>query len=180
MLIASQKKRENIAEYLLYMWQVEDIIRGYGLDIDQIRTHIVDRFEQPDEVKEQIATWYEELIAMMRLEGVEQQGHLQINKNVVIDLTDLHLRLLQSTKQAFYTAAFYKALPHIVELRAKAGEQKVGELETAFSALYGFLLLRLQGKAVSEATLQALKPLQNLLMILADRYNAEKREELEL
>ena len=34
MIIASQKKKENIAEYLLYMWQIEDIIRAYGLDID--------------------------------------------------------------------------------------------------------------------------------------------------
>ncbi len=37
MIIASQKKKENIAEYLLYMWQIEDIIRAYGLDIDQIQ-----------------------------------------------------------------------------------------------------------------------------------------------
>lgn len=42
MIIASQKKKENIAEYLLYMWQIEDIIRAYGLDIDQIQKHIID------------------------------------------------------------------------------------------------------------------------------------------
>ena len=41
MIIASQKKKENIAEYLLYMWQIEDIIRAYGLDIDQIQKHII-------------------------------------------------------------------------------------------------------------------------------------------
>ena len=39
MIIASQKKKENIAEYLLYMWQIEDIIRAYGLDIDQIQAY---------------------------------------------------------------------------------------------------------------------------------------------
>lgn len=42
MIIASQKKKENIAEYLLYMWQIEDIIRAYGLDIDQIQ-----KFKEP-------------------------------------------------------------------------------------------------------------------------------------
>ena len=31
MKIASQKRKENIAEYLLYMWQIEDIIRANGL-----------------------------------------------------------------------------------------------------------------------------------------------------
>ncbi|MGL4992723.1 MAG: DUF4924 family protein [Bacteroidales bacterium] len=180
MIIASQKKRENIAEYLLYMWQIEDIIRAYELDIEKIKSNIISQFDQPQEVKSEITTWYEDLIAMMRLEGVERSGHLQINKNIIIDLTDLHLQLLKSTKQAFYTAAFYKALPYIVELRAKSGENKVGEIETAFNTLYGILLLKLQRKEISESTLTAVKPLQNMLMILADRYNAQKSEELEL
>lgn len=28
MITASQKRKENIAEYLLYMWQIEDLIRA--------------------------------------------------------------------------------------------------------------------------------------------------------
>ena len=39
MIIASQKKKENIAEYLLYMWQIEDIIRAYGLDIPNTKAY---------------------------------------------------------------------------------------------------------------------------------------------
>ena len=34
MIIAKQKRRENIAEYVLYMWQLEDLIRAYNFDID--------------------------------------------------------------------------------------------------------------------------------------------------
>ena len=41
MYTASAKKKENIAEYLLYMWQIEDIIRAYKLDIDLICANIV-------------------------------------------------------------------------------------------------------------------------------------------
>ena len=43
MYIASQKHKENIAEYLLYMWQIEDMIRAYGLDIDRIKTNVIDK-----------------------------------------------------------------------------------------------------------------------------------------
>ena len=43
MYIASQKRQQNIAEYLLYMWQVEDIIRAYHFDIDLIKENIIDR-----------------------------------------------------------------------------------------------------------------------------------------
>ena len=36
MIIAQQKRRENIAEYLLYLWQVEDLLRACHLDIDTV------------------------------------------------------------------------------------------------------------------------------------------------
>ena len=62
MIIAKQKRKENIAEYLLYMWQVEDLIRANHFDIDSIRRTVISQYDQPDEVKEEIARWYEELI----------------------------------------------------------------------------------------------------------------------
>ena len=37
MIVARQKRKENIAEYLLYMWQVEDLIRANRFDMDAIR-----------------------------------------------------------------------------------------------------------------------------------------------
>ncbi|MDE6400025.1 MAG: DUF4924 family protein, partial [Muribaculaceae bacterium] len=44
MITASLKKRENIAEYLLYMWQIEDLIRANGLDIEKIKSNIIDQY----------------------------------------------------------------------------------------------------------------------------------------
>ena len=84
MIIASQKKKENIAEYLLYMWQIEDIIRAYGLDIDQIQKHIINSYDLPEEQKKSMREWYESLIDMMHSEGVEKKGHLQLNKNTYV------------------------------------------------------------------------------------------------
>ena len=40
MIVARQKKKENIAEYLLYMWQIEDIIRACGGNIDVIKSRL--------------------------------------------------------------------------------------------------------------------------------------------
>ena len=136
MIISSQKKKENIAEYLLYMWQIEDIIRAYKLDLDLIQENIIDKYDIPDSQKKEMREWYESLIDMMRREGVMEKGHLQLNKNVIIELTDLHERLLKSPREPFYGASFFKTLPYIVELRAKSGEEKSGELETCFNAMY--------------------------------------------
>ena len=99
MFTASARKKENIAEYLLYMWQIEDIIRASRLDIDRIQSEIIDLYSGiSDEQRKQLRDWYESLIDMMRAEGVTEKGHLQINKNVIIELTDLHLRLLRSPR----------------------------------------------------------------------------------
>lgn len=180
MYTASQKKRENIAEYLLYMWQIEDIIRAYDLDIDRIEKEIIDRYADltPQQRKE-IKEWYESLIDMMRREGVEEKGHLQLNKNIILALTDLNNRLLSDSGFSDYSAEYYKALPYIVELRAKSGEEKAGEIETAFNALYGILMLRLSGKEISPETSTAVKVLSRFIAMLAAYYKKDYNNELE-
>ena len=179
MITASAKKKENIAEYLIYMWQIEDLIRANGLDIDKIQATIIDQYKDlSDQQKKEMREWYESLIDMMRREGVAEKGHLQINKNVIIQLEDLHRRLLADQKFAPYSAQFYHTLPIIVELRAKAGDNKVEEIETCFNALYGMLLLRLQGKEISEETKQAMAQISKFLAILAMYYKKDYNNEL--
>ena len=92
MYIASQLRKENIAQYLLYMWQIEDIIRANGLDIDRIKSSIIDRF--PADRQRELTEWYESLIDMMRREEVTAAGHLQMNRNIIGALADLHNRIL--------------------------------------------------------------------------------------
>ena len=180
MIIAKQKRKENIAEYLLYMWQVEDLIRANHFDIDSIRRTVISQYDQPEEVKEEIARWYEELNEMMRSEGVMEKGHIQLNKNVIIALTDLHLQLLKSPKEMIYGAAYYKTLPYIVQLRAKSGGEEFPELETCFNAIYGFLLLRMQGKEVSSETQEAIRQISSFLALLAEKYREDMNGELKL
>ncbi|MGN0205638.1 MAG: DUF4924 family protein [Muribaculaceae bacterium] len=167
MLIANAKRKENIAEYLLYMWQVEDILRAYKLNDDEVKRNIVERFQVESSTRKEIEYWYENLLEMMRNEHLAEGGHLQINKNVLIRLSDLHLELLKSNKFPDYVAEFYRTLPYIVELRSKAGEEKAGELETCFNALYGVLMLRLKGVEISPDTTVAIAQISKFLALLA-------------
>lgn len=162
------------------MWQIEDLIRANGFDMERIRKTVIDPYPLSDEQKTEMARWYEDLIQMMHDEGVMEKGHLQINRNIIIWLTDLHLRLLRSPKFPYYSAAYYKALPFIVELRAKGADREEPELETCFEAMYGILLLKLQKKEVSEATRKAIKTIGDLLAMLAGYYIKEKEGELDL
>ena len=179
MFISKQLKENNIAEYLIYMWQVEDMIRANGCDIEKIKKNIVEAYPLTEEQKVELTQWYIDLIEMMRRENVMEKGHLQINKNIITWLTDLHLQLLRSSKFPYYSAAYYKALPYIVELRAKGANKEEPELETCFEALYGILLLKLQKKEISEETKKAQQVISGLLAMLSNYYIEDKKGELE-
>lgn len=178
MKISQQLKENNIAEYLIYMWQVEDLIRANHCDIDKVDQNIIVRY--PEEERFALREWYSNLITMMREESVCENGHLQINRNVIINLTDLHNALSSSPKFPFYSVAYFKALPFIVELRSKNGQKEESELETCFEALYGVLLLRLQKKPISEGTANAMDAISSFLSLLANYYDKDKKGELKL
>ena len=111
MVIASQKRKENIAEYILYMWQIEDLIRANNLDIDLIEKNIISKYTLSDEQYRAMYDWYESLIDMMHSENVVDSGHLQLNKNILIQLAELHSVLLKDARFSEYSSEFYKMLP---------------------------------------------------------------------
>ena len=173
MFIAQELRKNSIAEYLLYMWQVEDIIRAYGCSLSRIRKEYIDSFELDDELD-----WWGNLVRMMNQEGCREQGHLQINKIVVQDLTELHVQLLQSSKFPFYNTEYYKVLPFIVELRNR-GDKDLTEIETCLNALYGVMMLRLQHKDISPDTKHAIDEITTFLGMLSDYYKKDKTEGLD-
>jgi len=175
MFISQKLRKTNIAEYVLYMWQVEDIIRAYNCDLTRIRKEYISRFELNEEEKEEMTDWYGNLIRMIREEGKTTSGHIQIIKIVIQQMTELHEQLLQSPKFPFYSSEYYKVLPFIVELRGK-GDKEIGEIETCLNALYGVMLLRIQKKEVSASTQNAVKEITTFLSMLSDYYKKDKEE----
>lgn len=178
MYIAENLRKTNIAEYLLYMWQVEDIIRAYGCSISRICAEYISKFDYTDEQKEDAELWYGNLIRMMNAEGKREHGHLQINAVTLQSLSELHAQLTSSANFPFYSSQYYKVLPFIVELRQKGHEKNLGEVETCFDALYGVMMLRLQKKTISPETEHAVTEITTLVGMLNDYYFKEKNGEL--
>jgi flagellin-specific chaperone FliS len=178
MFIAQELRKKNIAEYLLYMWQVEDTIRAFGCSLQRIKNEYVARFDYDDEQKEELVDWYGNLIRMMNQEGCREKGHLQINKVTLQLLTELHQQLLASPKFPFYNTEYYKVLPFIVELRNRGANKDEGEVETCLNLLYGVMMLRLQKKEISTNTQHAVKEVSTLMGMLSDYYKKDKEEGL--
>ncbi len=178
MFIANELRKNNIAEYLLYMWQIEDTIRAFGCSLPRIRREYVERFDYTEEQKEEEADWFGNLIRMMNQEGCREQGHLQVNNVTLQMLNELHLQLLASPKFPFYSAAYYKVLPFIVELRSRGANKQEHEIETCMNTLYGVMMLRLQKKEITPNTAHAVKEISTFIGMLSDYYKKDKEEGL--
>ncbi len=173
MVIADQKKRENIAEYVLYMWQLEDMMRSIELNPESVGAIAAQFLEYGDAVVEASEKWYQELIRKMKAEKIQETGHLKEIQDVVIELYYLHNNLLNIAKDPGYIARYKEAGPHLVELRKRSGKVS-NEVELCFNALYGLLLLRLKKTPITPETEEAMKTISELTSYLAAKYHQMK------
>ena len=180
MLIARQKKRENIAEYVIYMFQIEDMMRACKLDPKLVKKNIIDQYNQSPEVIGEITYWYENIIELMKNQGITQKGHLQEVLNTIDDMTDLHLRLLRSPLHPDYKTAYQDAAPVIGQSLQITGKQGTSEIEICFEMLYMVLLLKLQHKEISNDTAFAISKISKMLSLLSQKYRKAEDDDLDL
>lgn len=180
MFVAKEKRKTNIAEYILYMWQVEDLIRAHQFDIEKIEINLISQYTQPSKVKNEIREWYADLILMMHEEGVRQKGHLSFLQTLIDDLYDFHLRLMNDADEKQYHQLFLHAIQYINELKTKSGKPVTNDIETCMNALYGLLLLRLKKQEVSKETEKAMATFSQLIAALSKKFLETERGEREI
>jgi uncharacterized protein DUF4924 len=180
MIIAKNKKRDNIAEYILYMWQVEDMIRSVNLDIDVIYSSLINNFDINETDKAETKKWYEDIIEEMRTEGIEKEGHLGEVREVVGELTLLHQSLLTIYQNKEFIQLYNTAQPNIEELMKKSKGTGSNEVLVCLNGLYGLFILKLQKKKVSKETTEAMQTFSRMLAYLSVKYKEMKKGELSL
>lgn len=174
MLIARQKQAENIVEYLLYMYQVEDVIRGYQFDVEKIINEFI-RPQLPDaSFLDQYRTWYEGLVREMQSERITETGHLMQLQEIVVELSYLHNTLLNITNDEKYRTLFNTANEFIEDFRNHSNLKDKNQIEICLHAMYMKLLLRLQKKEISAETEDAFDAMRVLLAYLSRAYKDMK------
>ncbi len=171
MIVAREKRKENIVEFILYMWQVEDLLRACNLDFNLIIRNIVSKYDQPPEVLKEIEIWYQTHLEMMVQEGKQNAGHLAYLETLVNDLNELHLALLNSPKDEAYLKLYTIARSAIADLGKKMAAG-ISDIEISLNGLYGFLLLKLQKKEISKETDREIHNLSNMLSYLSGRFKS--------
>jgi hypothetical protein len=167
--IAEKKKSQNIGEYLVYMYQMEDLIRSYQGNMEEIRQYVVSHYPVSEEEKTKITRWFEELRENMMSQEIMEKGHLRELRDLVENLAILHWKLLKSDKTYFET--YNKAKPHILEaILASDGENPGNEIQICINGIYGLLLCRLLGKKVDEQQIKAAEAFGEVLSLLNFNY----------
>ena len=180
MLIAREKRKTNIAEYILYMWQVEDLIRAYHFNIDDIEENLISQYAQSARVKNDVREWYADLILMMYQEGIREKGHLSFLKTLLDEITDLHIRLINLEGHEDYHYVYRNAMVYLEEFRKKTAVDETGDIETSLNALYGLLLLRLKKQHISRETEIAMASFSKLMALLSHIFLEVERGEREI
>ena len=170
MIIAEQKRKENIAEYLLYMYQVEDMIRANNLELESIDRTLISKFEVPYQVKRDMREWYRSLIAMMHKEGKEESGHLKMLEVISEQLQEMHHRILDQGIDLSYREIYNEARANIEVLKKKSGLTGENDIQVALNGLYGLLILKLKKTPVTEETMKAFDTIRELVAELSSRY----------
>ena len=170
MIIAQEKRKTNIAEFILYMWQVEDLIRASKFNFSHIDKTVISKFSLPDETLNEIRSWYANMFTLMIDENIQERGHMSFLTNLIRELNDLHLRLLQSADEKKYQEIYQEASENIKTFKQKSPETYASEIEVCLTGLYGYLMLRLTQSEVSAETKVAMSSFSNLLAALSTRF----------
>ena len=176
MLIAKQKRRENIAEYILYLWQIEDLLRALNFDETQIYKTLVEPLQTDENTKKQAQAWYMGTVQLLQFEKKLQQGHTSHSLHLIADMTDVHLFLLKNDDK--YVNLYETAKPAINDFAQKLENHNESELELCFHALYARMLLNMKNIEVSAETQHAIDLISKMIAYLSAKYlRYEKGEE---
>jgi len=144
-------KKDNIAEYILYLWQMEDYLRAFP--------------EQAGASQE-----LRELNEMIHREGIQNGGHLQLAVNALTELEELHRSLMD--EDAMYRATVMRLQPSLNLLKARTDRPTMSDIEACFVLLYQIMMLRLQKKEITAETASVQAQATKLLRFLSKAYQS--------
>lgn len=152
-----KNKKDNIAEYILWLWQLEDYLRAFPPTESS-----AGKAESSD------IQFLSELQEMMHREGVMDGGHVQLAQNALRELEELHALL--SEEDAMYRAAVIRITPLLNIFKSKTDRPTMSDVEACLTLLYQVMLLRLQQKDISASTVEVQQQATQLLQFLSRMY----------
>jgi len=167
--IADKKKKENIIEYILYLYRMEDLLRAYQFEMNEVNEYVLGHKNVQEEDKEETRVWLSGMIQAMKHEGIQKKGHLQRTQKLVDRLAKIHWQLLK--EEAEYMAVYRKTQPHLLQLITDSQQEiPEHEIQIFINTLYGILLSKLNGHKIPEEIMNAASSFGDTLSMLNHAY----------
>lgn len=174
MLISENKRLENIAEYLIYMYQIEDIIRAFQFNVDQIMEVFVKPSLPDASFLNQYRQWYEDLVRQMKSQRCEKEGHIESLQEILMELIYLHNTLISITNDEKYKNLVEQARSFLEEFKQKSKMQNKHDIEVLLHAMYMKLQLKVRKQEISPETEEAMDKMRIQLAYLSREYHHMK------
>ena len=153
-----KNKKDNIAEYILYIWQLEDYLRA---------------FPEAAEQNEELGNIFQ----MMHADDVMDGGHVQLAQIALKELELLSDDII--AQEATYKAAMLQLTPSLNLLKARTDRPTMSNIEACLVLLYQIMMLRLQGKPISAETQAVQQQATSILQYLSKTYYMQDKLEEE-
>ncbi len=179
--IAQQKRKENIAEYILYLWQIEDLLRALQFSPEAIYSTLVKPRGLAPQQEQILVAWYMDIAHLLAQEGKEKSGHLDHTLHLISDMHDLHLRLMQQQDiPEVYRQRYAVLTQHLPALRSRLDKASdMNDTELCFRALYAAMLYRIKGEGES-AVADTIEVISPFVATLTDYFHKVERGEIDL
>lgn len=176
--IARQKQKENIAEYLLWLWQMEDLLRAVKFDVSRLDDQLLSELDEKERLENK--KWFIRLAGEMKDEGVEVSGHHHSSQEILSEMMLLQQTLLTTIDDKEFKKEYAMAKPLLDEFKLKTDRIPRNDVETAFTAIYGELTLKLGGKTITPETKKAIGVFKAYIRSLTRNYHLMKAGKLPL
>jgi hypothetical protein len=182
MIIAEKAKSENIAEYLIYMFQTEDMLRAFRFDKEKIKEHIIlPQVPNNDtQILKESEEWYYAIVDEMKSRELDKTGHIYAVNEVLNEMLYLHNTFLDVTKSKAYSFLYAEAENYIEDYRKKSNLKEAHPVQIAIEAMYMKLLLRLKKQSISDETEKAFEAMRKLLNHLNKAYHQMKKGDMSM
>lgn len=172
------RAQENISEYILFLWQLEDLLRAFQYDLNSVQEKYVQHaFEKPADQEEVLSMLYILLEEMKKEE--DAVAHAKSTRGSMILLEKVHSYLRDEVEDKMYMA-LVGACDEVVSdfLKNKADEKSMPFTEICINIMYGILTLRLRKMPITKQTQDAADKVKECLRYLSKTFaemNAENK-----
>ncbi|QSE97297.1 DUF4924 family protein [Fulvivirga lutea] len=168
MNIAEKKRQNNIAEYIIHMYQSEDLIRAFECDIDKVKEYVLKHIPTEGTTKKELEHWYQQLLERMQHENILSSGHLKETHEIVAQLDELKQELVHNDEE--FKSIYTKAESHIQQMLQLAEGKINSEVQICLNGVYGLLIAKINGRDIPDEFRESIEEFGNVLSYLSYKY----------